>query len=103
MSRDGKYLGEISGGICGIKNTRAVGVSNNRVRGFGAEMRNEGELPGGPLVGGAWERRRTGDRGGEDVQKGREGKRTGRTGDRRKGRTSMRRRACGRNGGACER
>jgi len=32
--------------------------------GKGVEMRNEGELPGGPLVGGAWERRRTGDRGG---------------------------------------
>jgi hypothetical protein len=62
------------------------------------EMRNEGELPGGPLVGGAWERRRTGDGGGEDVQKRREGKRTGRTGDRRKERTCMGQRACGATG-----
>jgi len=55
--------------------------------GKGVEMRNEGELPGGPLVGGAWERRRTGDGGGEMFRnnergRGRGGQETGERGGR---------------------
>jgi hypothetical protein len=48
-------------------------------------MRNEGELPGGPLVGGAWERRRTGDGGGKTFRKDERGRGQGgqETGERR--------------------